>query len=73
MGLNKKIWDDQNLVYVLGAGGVVVMPTDTLYGVVGSALNPLVVEFIYKLRKRNPEKPCIILIGSLNELDKFSI
>ena len=62
-----------NLTEILKNGGVVLMPTDTIYGIVGSALNPKTVEKIYKIKKRLPEKPCINLIGSLNELDKFSI
>ncbi len=50
---------------ILLDGGVGVMPTDTIYGVVGSALNKKAVERIYKLRKRNPKKPLIILIGDM--------
>ncbi|TSC77927.1 MAG: tRNA threonylcarbamoyladenosine biosynthesis protein [Parcubacteria group bacterium Gr01-1014_24] len=67
------IWDDENLIKVLEGNGVVVMPTDTLYGIVGKALSEITVERIYKLRKRNLEKPCIILIGDINELKKFDI
>ena len=67
------MWKNENLGKVLKEGGVVVMPTDTLYGVVGSALNQFVVERIYNIRKRNLEKPCIILISDITELDKFSI
>ena len=67
------VWDDKNLLKILNGNGVVVMPTDTLYGIVGKALNASVVNRIYAIRKRNPEKPCIILIGDLDELQKFSI
>ncbi|MFA6258066.1 MAG: L-threonylcarbamoyladenylate synthase [Candidatus Paceibacterota bacterium] len=67
------VWSDPNLIKVLQEGGVAVMPTDTLYGIVGLAQNLVVVEHIYALRKRSPDKPCIILIGEINELDKFSI
>ncbi len=49
------------------------MPTDTIYGIVGSALSKSVVERIYDIRKRAPQKPCIILIGDINELHEFSI
>ncbi|MFA6177694.1 MAG: L-threonylcarbamoyladenylate synthase [Candidatus Paceibacterota bacterium] len=67
------IWDDPNLIKVLQNSGVAVMPTDTLYGIVGKALDLVVVEHIYALRKRSPDKPCIILIGNIGELGKFSI
>ncbi|OGE38521.1 threonylcarbamoyl-AMP synthase [Candidatus Daviesbacteria bacterium RIFCSPLOWO2_01_FULL_39_12] len=60
-------------VSILKNGGVVVMPTDTIYGIVGSALNLEVVEKIYKLRKRILDKPMIILVGSIKDLGKFGI
>jgi len=62
-----------DLVNQLKNGGIGIIPTDTIYGIVGSALNPEVVEKIYFLRKRNPDKPFIILIGSMEELEKFGI
>jgi L-threonylcarbamoyladenylate synthase len=67
------MWNDENLVRVLKNNGVVVMPTDTLYGIVGTAFNENTVEKIYEIRKRKPEKPCIVFIGSVNEIKKFGI
>ena len=64
---------DRDLVKILKSGGVVVMPTDTIYGVVGSALKKRTVERIYRLRKRNPIKPFIILISSPRDLVRFGI
>ncbi|MFA4975797.1 MAG: Sua5/YciO/YrdC/YwlC family protein [Candidatus Paceibacterota bacterium] len=71
--MNENIWNDENLIKVLSRNGIVVMPTDTIYGIVGKALKKHTVERIYNIKKRNPEKPCIILIGNINELKKFSI
>jgi L-threonylcarbamoyladenylate synthase len=67
------VWDNTNLIKVLNANGVAVMPTDTLYGIVARARDEPSVNCIYVLRKRNPQKPCIILIGDVSELEKFSI
>lgn len=64
---------NQDVIKILKSGGVGVIPTDTIYGVVGSALNKKTVERIYKLRKRNPKKPMIILIGDIKDLKKFGI
>lgn len=64
---------DQNLIETLKGNGVAVMPTDTIYGLVGSALDVSVVNRIYNIRKRAPEKPCIMLIGDISELEKFYI
>jgi L-threonylcarbamoyladenylate synthase len=66
-------WNNQNLIKILKQNGVVVMPTDTIYGIVGKAGNPSVVNRIYKIKKRASNKPCIILIGSVSELKKFSV
>ena len=54
-------------------GAIGVLPTDTIYGLLGPALNETSVERIYKARKRNPKKPCIILISSLDDLKLFDI
>lgn len=60
-------------VIQLKNGGIVVMPTDTIYGIVGLALNQKTVEKIYQLRKRSLDKPFIILIGSMDDLKEFGI
>ena len=53
--------------------GVGVFPTDTLYGMVGSALSKRAVHRIYRLRKRNPRKPMVILIGGMSDLLRFGV
>jgi L-threonylcarbamoyladenylate synthase len=60
-------------IKILKDNGIGVLPTDTLYGIVGSAFSKKAVERIYKVRGRNPKKPCIILISSINDLKKFGI
>ncbi len=61
------------LIDFLKKGGVAIIPTDTIYGIVGSALNSKTVEEIYKLRKRKSSKPFIILVSSIQDLKKFDI
>lgn len=61
------------IIKLLKAGKIGVMPTDTIYGIVGSALNPETVEEIYNLRKREKDKPFIILISSVEDLKKFDV
>lgn len=58
---------------MLRSGGIGVIPTDTIYGIVGSALSEKTVRRIYRARKRNPKKPMIILVGSEAELKEFGI
>jgi len=64
---------DNKIVAILRRGGVGVLPTDTLYGLVGLALSKDVVARIYALRHRNPKKPMIILIASMADLKKFGV
>jgi L-threonylcarbamoyladenylate synthase len=54
-------------------GKIGVIPTDTLYGVVGLALNVDVVEKIYEIKQRDDDKPFIILISDISDLDSFQI
>lgn len=63
----------KNPVTILKNGGIGVLPTDTLYGIVGQALNKKTVERIYTVKGRTPTKPLIILISSISDLKKFSV
>ncbi|MFA6416372.1 MAG: L-threonylcarbamoyladenylate synthase [Candidatus Paceibacterota bacterium] len=57
----------------LKTGGIGVLPTDTIYGLVGLALKPEAVQRIHKLKDRDTNKPFIILIGEVADLEKFDI
>lgn len=65
--------DRNNVGDLLKEGKIGVIPTDTIYGIVGSALNPQTIEEIYNLRKRAKDKPMIILISDLSDLEKFDM
>ncbi|MDQ3244738.1 MAG: L-threonylcarbamoyladenylate synthase [bacterium] len=69
----ENMWDNRKLINTLMDGKVVVMPTDTIYGIVGGALAPETVKRIYKIRQRSENKPCIILISNMEDLNKFNI
>lgn len=64
---------DQALIDCLNNGGVVVVPTDTLYGIVARASDKQAVERIYKLRGRAPEKPCIMLVAGIWQIADNSL
>jgi len=64
---------NRRIVALLRRGGVGVIPTDTVYAIVGSALRPVAVRRIYKLRKRNLKKPMIVLIASIGDLKQFGV
>ncbi|HLN18823.1 MAG TPA: L-threonylcarbamoyladenylate synthase, partial [Patescibacteria group bacterium] len=58
---------------ILLRGGIGVLKTDTIYGLVGLALNKKTINRIYKVRKREKNKPMIILISSIDDLKTFGI
>ncbi len=62
-----------NLIDFIKSGQRVVIPTDTLYGIVCSALNRDAVEELYRIKNRTESKPFIILIADINDLALFSV
>lgn len=70
--MNKKL-ESKFASGILKNGGVGVLLTDTLYGIVGRALDKKAVERIYKVKGRNNKKPFIILISDVNDLRLFGI
>jgi len=65
--------DWQNGIVILKNGGVGVIPTDTLYGLVASVDSKKAVEKIYRIKERNNSKALIVLIHSLKDLENFEI
>ncbi len=63
----------KEIISIIKKGGIGVMPTDTIFGLVGKAENKKTVEKIYKVRKRNPLKPFIILISKIDDIKKFGV
>lgn len=53
------------LVAILQSGGVAVLRTDTIYGVVARADNEAAVNSVYKLKGRTPSKSPIVLIAEV--------
>lgn len=57
----------------LKQGEIAIIPTDTIYGLAANALLPNSVERIYPIKKRNPEKPLIILLSKISDLALFEV
>lgn len=54
---------DPELVALLQAGGIAVVRTDTLYGLVARADDEQAVERVYMAKQRDPSKGCIVLVA----------
>ncbi len=57
---------------VLKRGGVVVYPTDTLYGLGANGYNEDAVLKVYKIKSRNRNKPLPVLIRDMNMARKIA-
>jgi len=65
--------DKKNLVQVLQLGGIAVVPTDTLYGIVCSVEDAQSIKKLYSIKGRTETKPFIVLIYSFSDLLRFGI
>ena len=52
------------------AGGIILYPTDTVWGIGCDATNPEAVDKIYKLKKRADAKSMLSLVGNMAQLER---
>ena len=68
---NNKLVD--KTVKILKEGGIVILPTDTVYGIFGLSDNKKAINKIYRIKKRDRNKPFQIFLASKNEIKKYAI
>lgn len=82
MSLNKeqiqktKAQQDAEIVQclkTLSAGGLILYPTDTVWGIGCDATNAEAVKRVYQLKRRDDNKALIVLIDSADHLDHYVI
>jgi L-threonylcarbamoyladenylate synthase len=59
-------------VEVLRAGGVIVFPTDTVYGLGADAFNPRAVRRVYEVKRRSADLALPLLLGGLSQVDALA-
>jgi len=59
-------------IEVLEDGGVVVFPTDTLYGLLANALDPRAVEKVFAIKSRSHSKPLPIIARNLMWIEELA-
>ena len=70
MGLSEEMREDINAaVHTMRRGGVIVYPTDTIWGIGCDARNADAVKRIYQIKQRADSKALICLVSSLAMLD----
>lgn len=62
--------DIKNAVSVLKKGGIILYPTDTIWGIGCDATNPEAVKRIYELKKRTESKSMLALVDGEAMLDR---
>jgi L-threonylcarbamoyladenylate synthase len=60
--------DIEASLQVLNNGGIILYPTDTIWGIGCDATNSTAVEKIYRLKKRPPAKSMIVLLAEDKDL-----
>jgi len=59
-------------VKVISQGGIILYPTDTIWGIGGDATNPAVIERIYEIKKRSDSKSLVSLVADMTMLESIS-
>jgi len=60
------------VIEILKDGGIIVYPTDTIYGVGCDIFNKKAVEKIYQLKKREKKKPMSIICSDFKEIAQYA-
>ncbi|MFA5934407.1 MAG: L-threonylcarbamoyladenylate synthase [Candidatus Paceibacterota bacterium] len=64
---------DQKYIDILKNNGVGVIPTDTIYGIACSVFNKDALDRIFEIKGRDENKPPVVIISDIKELDIFGI
>lgn len=68
---NQTISETQQVVQVLSQGGIILYPTDTIWGIGCDAFDETATDRIFSLKKRPRDKPLILLVSSITMLKRY--
>lgn len=57
----------------LNSGGVIALPTDTIYGIAASVNSQQGIERLYEIKGRQRSKPIAICVSDLENMDTYVI
>ena len=63
--------DIKNAVEVMRRGGVILYPTDTVWGIGCDATNADAVARVYKIKRRDDSKALICLVDNENRIQRY--
>ncbi len=61
----------QKAVKVLKDGGIILYPTDTIWGIGCDSSNPEAIKRVYEIKKREDAKSLIVLVDSINMAERY--
>ena len=64
--------DIQQAVQTMRKGGIILYPTDTVWGIGCDATNPQAVQKIYQLKRRQESKSMIVLVDSVDRAAPYA-
>jgi L-threonylcarbamoyladenylate synthase len=64
--------DIDKIVEVIDNGGLVITPTDTIYGIMGDSLNEDVIRRVFEVKQRPYNKPLLLLMDSFEMVDNYT-
>jgi len=68
---NNFIPDINKAIEVLKQGGIILYPTDTIWGIGCDATNESAVDKIYKLKQRSDQKSMLVLLDNPNKISSY--
>lgn len=63
--------DLKRAVAIMKKGGIILYPTDTIWGIGCDATNSDAVKKIYSLKKRAENKAMLVLVSSMDDVEKY--
>lgn len=61
----------EDIIAVLESGGLILYPTDTIWGIGCDATNPEAVQKVYDLKRRDASKPFVLLANTLDLVKQY--
>ena len=57
---------------LIASGGLVIIPTETVYGIAANALDKKALDRLYEIKKRPKDKPFALLIADKSKVEEFA-
>lgn len=62
----------ETVINILREGGIIIYPTDTVYGIGANIYNENAIKKVYSIKKRDLNKPLSICVSDIDEIDKIA-